>query len=54
MYEYTHQMGSDLWSHFKGHDMQDLAKEHDIKWGFYFPYNPQQKVDRNKKNILKQ
>lgn len=29
------------WSHFKGHDMQNGSKEHDIKWGFHLLYDPQ-------------
>lgn len=26
-------------SHFKGHDIQDWAKEHDVDWRLYLPYN---------------
>ena len=35
---------SDQWSLFKGHDMQDWGKEHDIKWRSHLPYKPQAAV----------
>lgn len=38
---YPHRSDSDQGSHVKGHDMQDWTEDHDIKWRFHLPYNPQ-------------
>lgn len=44
------------WSHFKGHDMQNCSKEHDIKWGFHLLYNPQvvELAERDNEILMKQ
>lgn len=34
---------------FKGHDMQDWAKGHDIEWRFHLPCSAQETVGEKKK-----
>jgi len=55
MYRYPCRKDSDQGSHFKGDNMQDWAKKHDIEQRFHVSYNPQVvEVMERKNKILKQ
>ena len=50
-----HHIDSDCGSHFKGHDVQEWIKEHDIERRFHLPCNPQATGLVERKNeILRQ
>ena len=55
MYRHSHSGDNDQGSHFKGYDVQDWAKEHDIEWRFPLPYNMRAaELVKRKNGMLKQ
>lgn len=52
MYRYPYWTDNDRRSHFKGHDVQAWAKEHDIQWRVHHPCNLQASGLVERKNLI--